>query len=73
LDHAVKLQAEQAYQEIIIAMTPHLPKAERKKILDSYSRIIDGDEQVSGAIINSDRERLKKLLNKTKWQKKVQK
>lgn len=73
LDHAVKLQAEQAYQNAIIALTPHVSKEDRKKILNSYIEIIDGKTEVSSAIIEKDRARLRKLLSPKVWQNQAQK
>lgn len=47
-------------------MAPHINKQDRKKLLDDYRRIIDGERDSSSATIEADRKRLKALLFKKK-------
>lgn len=43
-------------------MTPHLKPKDRKDVIAMYKKRLDGDEPVSDAIIEKDREQLRKLL-----------
>lgn len=46
-------------------MVPHMAKAERKKIVDTYLKLIeDRNDEPTNAIIERDRARLRKLLSK---------
>jgi hypothetical protein len=69
LDYVLKITAEEQYQRIVVAMAPHLKKEERTKIINSYLDIASDKDVVTSDIIGRDRERLKRLLSQSKWQK----
>lgn len=62
LDHALEINAQEQYQRIIATMVPYMNNNDRQKLMQSYLEIIDGKQETSGAIINRDRDRLRKIL-----------
>jgi len=70
LEHALSINAREQYQKILVAMTPHLEKKDRKDVLDNYFRLMNDDdiknETVNNDIIKQDREILRNLLSKNK-------
>lgn len=70
LEHALRINAKEQYQNVISAMIPHLGKEDRKQIMDNYQKLIDDEEEtsdgVSSDIIKVDRKNLRNLLFKNK-------
>ena len=65
LDYALKIRAEESYQAVIVAMSPHISKQDRKQLLNSYRNMIDDNDDIDrSAIIERDRQRLRALLSR---------
>lgn len=60
----MSVQAEEALTSVINVMSPHISKQDRQKLIESYRRIMDGEQEASSAIIKRDRERLRKLFSR---------
>lgn len=65
LEHALHLNAREQHQRILVAMTPHISKGDRSKLIKKYERLMDEDTSLNG-IMNDDKKRLRVLLSKIK-------
>lgn len=68
LEHAIKIEAENHYYQLQLSIFPNLTEQGQKDLLSKYESIINENEEHETKIdpkeINSDRERLKLLLQK---------